>query len=296
MPNISFPFWLTLSTETQDAYLIAESMKDTGLSIGRTAFNMSKGTWTGARLTTGLTRFSTVMTEWGVTSLEAEAVIANGLEVAAATTTVAETGVLMGALTAVGRWFGFKAAIAAGVAGVVVATVVLGGVTYVVANAAGEYSADDSVQEGQAMAGRTAPDGGIKSSSSVVPPPVDADVPQLDDESRQQYDEELQRQLGAASGGDGNSDDRQPSKARHARTNEEEDDDDGDDDDDDRDHRRKKVDDDDDHRSSRSRGHGDDDDDDDDHHSSRSSKHGDDDDDDDDRRSSSKSCSDDDDE
>jgi hypothetical protein len=295
MSSLNFPFWHTLAAETQNAYLIAESMKETGLSIGRTAFNMSKGTWTGARLSAGLTRFSTVMAEWGVTSAEAEAVIAHGARVAAATTTAAETGALMGALIAVGRWLGIKGAIAAGVAGAVVATVVLGGVTYVVANAAGELSADSPVLQGERITRRTDVEAGVEpsSSSSNVPAPLDADVPQLDEEAQQRYDEELRKQLGVMSEteSDSGGEEADPDVRPPSRVYRELEDDDRDDDrhkkerhHDDDDPRKKKHDRDDDRRKKG-------DDHDDDHRKSRSSRdHGDDDNDDDDSRSS---CSDD---
>ena len=55
--GVNLPFFGTISKEAYDAYLIAQYMlNNPGSTIGRAAFQLSKGTWDAARLANGLTK------------------------------------------------------------------------------------------------------------------------------------------------------------------------------------------------------------------------------------------------
>src|SRR5262245_26303139 len=161
---VSLPFLATLSKEAQDAYLIAEYLlNNPGTSIGRAAFQLSKGTWDAARLANGLAKVTQGLKTVGSAGgdfARVQSIIAHGqkaVEAAELAAGAGGTGVVTRVLTSVGRGvlrlLGRQAVSTAGAmaAGAVVTTVVLGAGTYWGANYLGSRSADASVLPGAAM-------------------------------------------------------------------------------------------------------------------------------------------------
>lgn len=161
---VELPFFATLSKEAHDAYLIAEYMlNNPGTSIGRAAFNLSKGTWDAARLANGLAKVTEAMEAVGSTGgdfARVQSVIAHGQEAIKAAELAAGaggSGVVTRVLTSIGRavlrLIGRQAVSTAGAmaAGAVVTTVVLGAAVYWGANYVGSRWGDSSVLPGPAM-------------------------------------------------------------------------------------------------------------------------------------------------
>ncbi|GAC1350229.1 MAG: hypothetical protein NVSMB27_30750 [Ktedonobacteraceae bacterium] len=166
---VNLPFWATLSEEARSAYLIAEyMMANPGITIGRAAFQLSKGTWDAARLARGLANVTKAIEAVGATGGDfaaIEQVVQHGTEAAAAADAAATAaaaagqGVVRRVLTSAGRAilrrvFGKVvvegSALALGT-GVLATTVVLGTAVYLGANFLGAHSGDSSVQPGQRM-------------------------------------------------------------------------------------------------------------------------------------------------
>lgn len=164
---VNLPFLSTLSQEAYDAYLIAEyMMNNPGVSIGRAAFQLSKGTWDAARLANGMAKVTEALEAVGSTGgdfAKIQEVIAHGqkaIEAAELAAGAGGTGIVTRVLTSIGRailrMIGRQAVTSAGAmaVGAVATTVVLGTVVYFGANYVGSRSGDASVLPGAAMNGQ----------------------------------------------------------------------------------------------------------------------------------------------
>lgn len=150
---LNFPFLATLSNEARTALEIVQRVKETGETIGRASWHLTGKTWNAARLQTGLKTVTSAMSELGVASAEADALVAEGLQLTTAAAEVtAGTGGAVGLFSTIGSWLGLSGT-AATVAGVLVVTAVLGGVTYGAATYLGSKAGDKPVQAGPAASG-----------------------------------------------------------------------------------------------------------------------------------------------
>lgn len=160
--GVELPFFGTVSKEAYDAYLIAQyMMNNPNVSIGRAAFQLSKGTWDAARLANGLAKVSEALKIAGGVGgdfAQVEAVIAHGQAAAAGTAGAGGAGIVTRVLTNVGRGvlriFGRQAVAGSAAAlgtGILVTTAVLGTAVYFGANAIGSRSGDASIQAGSSM-------------------------------------------------------------------------------------------------------------------------------------------------
>jgi hypothetical protein len=144
---LNFPFWGSLSEKAQITLRIAQRMKDTGETFGRASWHLTGKAWDAAKFQNGLTSVTSNMSELGVSSVEVDALVAEATAAAEAT---AVGGGLMGLLTTIGEWLGLSGGTAA-VAGGLVVTAVLGGVTYGVSNYLGSISGDKPILAGTRM-------------------------------------------------------------------------------------------------------------------------------------------------
>lgn len=152
----NYPFWQTMGQEAQTAYRIVEQMREAGETIGQASWRLTGHSWDATRLANGLSKISRAYAEVGFKYPEVEAVIAHGTEAvqAAGVTTAggAGAGIVTRFLQGIGRMIGFgTGTTAATIAGAVVFTVVLGGITWGAANYLGSRAGDQPIQAGPRM-------------------------------------------------------------------------------------------------------------------------------------------------
>lgn len=169
--SVSVAFLQTLSTEAQNAYQIAEyMMNNPGTSIGRAAFQLSKGTWDAARLSNGLSKVTTALETVGGTTGDyavVEQVVQHGneavkvVQLAEAAETAAGASRVTRILTWVGRGIlrligwetveGSALALGLGVAATLTLLAALAAATYFGANWLGSQMGDNPILAGSRM-------------------------------------------------------------------------------------------------------------------------------------------------